>query len=179
MQSLQCDKSNMASIILAKGVLTPLRGQPNLIVQIPFGEWYKFVQENVDYLRSRQPLQYDLMLNSGNPTRAYKFYMFDCSWALFNELNTSANCGLNSSLIFPYFNDGKAISVGDILERARAMSDEDFARMYNKMMNATPHCPIVPINVLTPWNYNVLQICVYLQSMIYNERQEKVNIDWR
>lgn len=178
MNYIQCDKTNMACIILGKKVYTPLRGQPNVIIQIPFTEWLAFISENHTLL-DRQPLRYKMMLEEDNPLRTYKFFMFECSWVLYNEMTISAREGLDSTIILPYFEKGTSLEFSLIKKEVSLFRKEDMELYYNKLLRTSPSSYNVSLDSLSKWNMDILLLCIYLQSKAKAKEVQEINIDWR
>lgn len=179
MNFIECTKDNLASVLMGKDTYVPWRGQRNLIIQIPFDEWFDFIKENRSILTARKPLNYELILGEQNEHRKYKFFMFDCSWALYNEVMCSANIGVDATIILPKFDTEEIISKQEIFESAYRMTQDDYNTYSGKLARAFPHCPCLPSSVLSRWNSDILLLSVYLQSLAYSEKEVRQNIDWR
>lgn len=156
-----------------------MRGQPDVLISVPFNEWETFVRENHDVLMYRTPLVYSKMYEEKYTERSYRFFLFDCSWALYNEVMVCANLGLEASVIIPYWEGGKFITVSEILDTVRKLPENEYIRLARKLIYAKPACPTIPFDSLSVWNNNVLSICIYLQLRAYDGKFEKFNIDWR
>lgn len=180
MEILKCNVNNLASVLLGKGIYIPWRGQPDLLIQIPFNEWIQFTKRYRDTFNNRSPIKYSVIYEENVAIRQYRYYLFDCGWALYNEVMCSANMGLDATLILPNFEDGSSISILDALEEARAMDDDTYNKYYRILARAKPLSPQVPFASLSTWNSQMLLLSVYLVASAYQKSSsEKFNIEWR
>ena len=177
MEVVRCNENNLASVLMGKGVDLPWRGQRNVCILIPYDEWFSFIQNNKSMLGLRQPLQYDKILNSGSLARRYKYFMFECTWALYNEILISENNGKSCTLILPEFPDGQSVSYEHILNEAKQMPQDVFQKNYKSLQIAKPSWGGLYHSNLIDWNWDNLRLCVYLHSLTFNPEQRKLNVE--
>lgn len=179
MHYLTSESSNLASIIMAKGVWVPWRGQPDLVLRIPFDEWLTFIKQNRDVLSYRSPLRYDLILDQNDSERVDKFYMIDCSWSLYNEVMVCANYGYNATVVIPSVLSSDSIDIKAAIDKARNLSKDEFELYYGRLSRLKPKCREIPMSVMSKWNVDILMLSVYIQYLAYQKPVRKINFEWR
>ena len=177
MEVIRCNETNLASVILGKGIDLPWRGQKGVCIVIPYDEWFSFICHNQPMLASRTPLDYNRIINVENETRRYNFFMFDCSWALYNEILISENNGKDCTLILPEFPDGSPISYDDVLMRANAMSAERYKFCLDSLNLAKPNSRRCLIGDVRPWNWDALSVCTYIHSFVSSPEKIRFNVE--
>ena len=178
MVEIVANKNTLSSILLGKGIYVPWRGQSNMIIRIPFEEWLEYVHENVDILKHRVPINYEYIVQNKNPLREYRYFMFECSWAFYNEVMVSANQGVDATIILPKFETEVEESLTKILDKVDEIPEESFQKYYRNLINAKPTCTYVPLPNLSKHNFLCFQVCCYLQSYAFGNVTE-FNINWR
>lgn len=191
MEIVKANRENLASILMGKNIQFPWRGQRDLIISIPFAEWKSFIQQYKAFLSYRPGLNYDSMLKSENEGMQIRYFMYDISWALYSELACSSNIGKDATLILPYFEDGRSVSMNELINELGKMDDDFIQLYYNKLKAATRNYynlmgavdmqfGLIDTSHLSQWNEFVFKVCIYLQSKSSNKfATEKFNIDWR
>ena len=191
MEILKVNRDNLASVIMGKTIQHPWRGQPDVVISVPFGEWLEFVKNYQDLLCNRNPLSYKRMLASGEEDVAVRYFLYEISWALYSELACSSNISRDATLILPYFDNGKLMSIEDVIAQAYAMSDKQLLKCEASLKAATRNylnlsgisdmsLGTVDTSILSKWNMLVYRICMFIQSRSSNKvATEKFNIDWR
>lgn len=179
MRYLASESSNLASIIMGKGVWLPWRGQPDLILQVPFNEWLTFIKENRRLLEYRSPLRYDKILDEDVPERVKKFFLIDCSWALYNEVMTCANQGYNSTVVVPICDSPESISIREAINIAKGLSSKDFELYYGRVSRLKPRCREIPMTAMSAWNVNNLMLSIYIQYLAYQTPIRTIKFEWR
>lgn len=177
MEIVRCDRTNLASVLMGKGVDLPWRGQRNVCITIPEDEWFQFIREHHAMLTNRQPLRYENILNEDVPSRVYKFFMFECTWAFYNEILISENYGRDCTLILPEFLDGESVDYNTIVHRASMMSADEFNKNFKSLQIAKPSNVHLYHSNLTEWNWCNLQLCVYLHSLTFQPEQKRLNVE--
>ena len=139
----------------------------------------------------RSPLDYNVMLKSKDEGTRIRYFMYEISWALYCELANSSNVRKDSTLILPYFNDGKSIMIDEVMRFIEQSNPADLNKYHNSLKAATRNyynlmgdCDIqfglVDVSNLSAWNVFVYKVCLFLQSKSSNKVvTEKLNIDWR
>ena len=180
MSCLQVDSSNLASIIMGKNVWLPWRGQRNIVIQIPFDEWLKFISENRGLLSCRSPLNYSLILDEVNvEDRVKKFFLIDCSWALFNEVMVCSSRGQDACVIVPICDDSLHIDAATAISQIKELDNETFKLFYGRLVRMKPRISEIPLQVMSSWNVDVLMLSVYLQYMAYQIPIDLITVEWR
>lgn len=179
MRYLTSESSNLASIIMGKGVWLPWRGQPDLVLQIPFKEWFTFIKENRQLLMFRSPLKYEKILDEDVPERVLKFYLIDCSWALYNEVMVCANQGYNSTVVVPECDDPEKVSIREAIDIAKKFPLQEFETYYGRLSRLKPLCREIPLEAMSNWNVDILMLSVYIQYLAYQEPVRIINFEWR
>lgn len=191
MEIVKANSSNLASILMGKNIQFPWRSQRDVIISVPYNGWLKFIQDYGSYLRYRNPLDYTKAAMQGGSDLSVRYFLYDMSWALYSELACSSNLGLDSTLILPYFDNGKEVTMNELLDDVDRITKDDlykyinrftaFTRNYYNLMGATDYTfGTVNLSNLSDWNKLIFKICLYLQSKSRNDiKTERINIDWR
>lgn len=191
MEIVKADRHNLASVIMGKQIQFPWRGQRDVVISVPFSEWLIFIRDNLAYLNSRNPLNYELMLRSEDEGMKIRYFMYDMGWALYSELACSSNTNHDATLILPYFDNGKSVLINDVVDIMNTMTDVEISKCHNSLKAATRNYynlagyddydfGIVKPQTLSAWNKFVFKVCLFLQSRSSNKIvTEKLNIDWR
>lgn len=192
MNTIYANHNNLASVLMGKNIQFPWRGQPNVIIRVPYSEWLEFVKDYRALLRYRRPLDYKRMLQSADEGIKVRYFMYDISWALYSELACSSNTNNDATVILPDFDDGKNISISEALNVV-AQFDKDTLDHYHNSLKAITRnyynisdsmvdlqFGLVNLSTLSEWNTLIFSLCIYLQSKSSNTTAtEKLNIDWR
>lgn len=191
MEIINANRNNLASVLMGKNIQFPWRGQNNVIIIVPYTEWLHFIQKYKTLLQYRKPLNYEKMLQSNNEDMYIRYFMYDISWALYSELACSSNVGKDATLILPHFDNGKIVTIGEIVRAVYEMGDEGITHYHNSLKAVTRNYyglnddtdlqyGLVNLSNLSEWNTLIYKICIYLQSRSSNKvATEKINIDWR
>ncbi len=176
MIELDVSKDNMAGVVMGKNVYLPWRGQRNVCLNVSFNEWLSFIREYGSILTDRTPVNYQKALNGGQML-TYRMYMFDVSWALYNEVMISANESCDATLIVPYFGEEyKSVSLQECVDRARALSSDLSMKCARRLSIAQPCVLSSPTERFSDWNYQLFLLSLYLHSFAYSKTMEKFNI---
>lgn len=191
MEIVKADRHNLASVIMGKQIQFPWRGQKDVVISVPFSEWLIFIQDNLAYLNSRFPLNYETMLKSGDEGVKVRYFMYEIGWALYSELACSSNINRDATLILPYFDNGKSVLINDVIAIMNSMGEDEISHYHNSLKAATRNYynlagyddydfGIVKPQTLSTWNKFVFKVSLFLQSRSSNKIvTEKLNIDWR
>lgn len=190
MEIIKANRGNLASVLMGKNIQFPWRGQRDVVISIPYEEWIAFVQNYGSYLRYRGPLDYRKAAEKDS-AMSVRYFLYDMSWAQYSELACSSNIRRDSTLILPYFDGGKSVSISEVLHVLDLMEMKDILKYHNSLKAVTRNYynlmdstdmsfGLVDLSNLSEWNGFVFKICLYLQSKSTNKVEtEKVNIDWR
>lgn len=191
MEIIEANRDNLASVLMGKNIQFPWRGQRDVVISVPYEEWIEFVQNYNSYLLYRNPLDYRKAVEQRGSDMSIRYFLYDMSWAQYSELACSSNISRDATLILPYFDGGKLISISEVLSVLDTMKLPDITKYHNSLravtrnyynlMDATDMSfGLVDLSNLSEWNGFVFKICLYLQSKSNNRvKTEKVNIDWR
>lgn len=190
MEFVYANHTNLASVLMGKNIQFPWRGQSDVVIVVPFSEWLHFVKEHCLTLQNRKPLNYKTMLDSNDEGRYIRHFYYDISWALYSELACSSNVGKDATMILPYFDGGRNVTIEELegILKSITETDEHMSRSslevatknYFNMMYNVSHYGIVDVKSLSAWNTLIYKMCVFLQSRSSNKViTEKLNIDWR
>lgn len=191
MEIVKANRGNLASVLMGKNIQFPWRGQKDVVISIPYGEWVAFVQDYGSYLRYRGTLNYRKAVMERDTDMSIRYFLYDVSWALYSELACSSNVRKDATLILPYFDDGRLIQISEVMEILDLIQMPDLLKYHNRLqaitrnyynlMDATDMSfGLVDLSTLSEWNGFVFKICLFLQSRSNNTvKTEKLNIDWR
>lgn len=191
MEVINACRDNLASVLMGKCIQFHWRGQKDVVIIIPYREWLVFIQEYGGYLQRRSPMDYNKILNHKNEEISYRYFFYEVSWALYSELACSSNVNKDSTLILPYFDNGKNISFDDALNICDKLTMEEVTKFHKNLCQTTRYYysqigyndidfGVVDLSHLSLWNVKIFKLCLFLQSRSSNTIQtEKLNIDWR
>lgn len=191
MEIVKATRDNLASVIMGKTIQHPWRGQPDVVITVPYSEWLAFVKKYIDVIGNRNPLNYRRMLAIGDEAVMIRYFYYEISWALYSEIALSSNVQREATLILPYFDNGESIPIEDVIAQANMMTEEDILRCDNSLKAATRNYygiagasdvsfGTVNTSILSNWNALAYKLCMFIQSRS-NKKVEtkKINIDWR
>ena len=188
MEIVRANKENLSSILMGKNLPFAWRGQRDLIITVPYTEWYEFIKEYNTLLCYRKPLNYSRMFERNDIELNTRYFWFEMSWALYSELAYSSNIGQDATLILPYFENGKPMDMMSVLSAVKNMSGDMIAKCHDSLIAATRNYytmgnlsdlqfGVVQTSNLSEWNKLVFYLCIYLQSRSSNTNvTEKLNI---
>jgi hypothetical protein len=191
MEIIKANNKNLASVLMGKNIQFPWRSQRDVVISVPYSEWLKFIQNYGEYLVQRKPLDYAKAAMQGNSDMSIRYFLYDISWAQYSELACSSNVSQDSTLILPYFDDGKVVTISDLIKEVDSISDSDVTKYANRLSAVTRNYydlvgsidnsfGLVDASNLSTWNSFIFKVCIYLQSKSQNNiKTEKLNIDWR
>lgn len=191
MEIIKATKENLASVIMGKTIQHPWRGQPDIVIAIPYSEWLSFIKKYVDVISNRNPLNYRRMLATDDEAVMIRYFYYEVSWALYSEIALSSNVRKDATLIVPYFDSGESIPIEDIIAQASKMTVEDTTQCDNSLKAATRSyygiigatdvsLGTVDTSILSNWNMLAYKLCMYIQSRSSKKVETtKFNIDWR
>lgn len=191
MEIIKVNRNNLASVIMGKTIQHPWRGQPDVVISVPFNEWLAFIQSYQNVLVNRSPLSYKSMLASDNEELKIRYFYYDISWSQYSELAMSSNVRKDATLILPYFDNGNSMQLGDMITTVNAMPLEQLRKIDSSLKAATRNyynaggltdmsLGLVDVAQLSEWNKLVYKICMFYQSRSNKAiPTEELNIDWR
>lgn len=171
MEHIVAKQNELASILMGYTVDVGWRGQPDVIISVPYSSWKLF---NKQYGELR------VNVSDDTPT----MFMFDLSLALYNELLCSSAIGKDATLILPMseeaeMNKDEFIAFVDSLTKEhQKFSYQKIAasiKKYFKCMDEdTAINTAVNYNRLSDWNKLVYRI-----ALSYPLISKAINITWR
>lgn len=191
MEVVKVNRDNLASVLMGKNIQFPWRGQRDVVISVPYNEWIKFIQEYGGYLQYRQPIDYKKALSLKGEDVSIRYFMYDVSWALYSELACSSNVQRDATLILPYFDNGRDISIDEAMSILNEMDMATVTKYhsylkaitrtyYNLMGIDDLRFGLVDLPNLSDWNKFIFKMCLFLQSRSSNTIQtERLNVDWR
>lgn len=191
MEILKANRENLASVLMGKNIQFPWRGQRDVVISVPYGEWVMFIRDYGSYLNNRSPLDYRKATANIGDDVSIRYFLYDISWAQYSELACSSNVNKDATLILPNFDDGRLISINEVMSTIDSLQGEDVVKCNNSLKAVTRNYynlmdvtdlsfGLVDLDNLSEWNMFIFKICLYLQSRSNKKfKTEKINIDWR
>lgn len=191
MEILRASRNNLASVLMGKNIQFPWRGQRDVVITVPYEEWILFIREYSGYLNHRAPLDYRKALVDIGTDTSIRYFLYDISWAQYSELACSSNVSKDSTLILPHFDNGRVVSMDEVMSVLKQLPSEDVIKCNNSLKAITRNYynltdspdmsfGLVDLSNLSEWNMFVFRLCLYLQSKSNKKyKTEQINIDWR
>lgn len=181
MKEISISSKNIMSVIMGTGVNQTWRGQPNLVINVPFDEWFTFVKDNSDLLASRSPFNCKEIISNNKSVNWYKVFLWDIIHAQYNEICVSANLGNNATIIIPSYDGDNSVHLLDCVSACNNLSPEDFEKARRMILAQKPEPPGFYCNSISTWNHNLFRYCIYLQHLAFTKKGDevKIKVDWR
>ncbi len=181
MTFVDVDSSHMMPIIMATGVEQVWRGQPTVILKVPFGEWFSFVNDNCDLLQERSPFDHKKFIdNPGITINWFKIFMWDIVHSQLNELSISSNKGRDATIILPIFENGQlSFTFEEVIECYASLTEEEYIDVDENILAFRPCVPPFNSEGLSEHNCQVYCYLLGLQHLTTKKGLKNFSVNWR
>lgn len=171
------NRNNLISLMYGIDIDLPWRSQPNVFINIPFEEWLSYVRANSETLREHGLFDYEQVLNDKSIDLT-KIYYTDIAHIQLNELAISSNKHKDATRIVPSFKMSNSIvKYNDIVKSVKDMDIQRKQKAEEDLMRYLPQIKTQIIKEhLSPFNQDVYAYCLYIQNLVTENTQ--IKLEW-